>query len=66
MSTMRTRAAVLVATAITALALPAGSAAAVPACNDPVVGALHTVHDTVGDPAGAGHRVEETYCGVKP
>lgn len=64
MSRMLARAAVLSATAATALFASAGTAAAAPACSDPVADALHTVHETSGDPAGAVHTVEETYCSV--
>lgn len=55
-----------------ALALAAGLpgltavANAAPACTDPVANTLHRVHDATGDPAGVGHEVEETYCGVRP
>ncbi|TQN43701.1 hypothetical protein FHU33_3163 [Blastococcus colisei] len=64
MSRTLARTAVLTATAATALLASAGTAAAAPACSDPVADALHTVHDTTGDPAGAVHAVEETYCSV--
>jgi hypothetical protein len=66
MSKHLARAAVLAAAAISGLALSTGSASAAPACSDPVVGALHTVHTTTGDPGGVAHTAEETYCGVKP
>ncbi|WP_372728101.1 hypothetical protein [Nocardioides sp.] len=66
MSTFLARAAVLAATTISAVALSAGSASATPACADPVVNVLHLAHDTTGDPAGAVHAAEATYCGVKP
>lgn len=41
-------------------------AQATPACTDPVAKALHTVHDTTGDPGGLAHEAEETWCGTKP
>jgi hypothetical protein len=58
------RAAVLVATAATAVTVSAGTAAATPACKDAVATTLHQVHDVTGDPAGLLHEVEETYCSV--
>lgn len=66
MSNYLPRAAVLAATAISAVALSAGSASATPACKDAVAQALHTAHDTTGDPAGVVHTAEDTYCDVKP
>lgn len=46
------------------LTLTGGPATAAPACDDAVTGALHTVHETTGDPGGVIHRAEETYCSV--
>jgi hypothetical protein len=66
MSKYLAQAAVLTAAAVSAVALSAGSASATPACKDPVAKALHTAHDTTGDPAGVVHTVEDTYCDVKP
>ncbi len=71
MSPLRKTAAVLAATVITSLALSGTSASAKPAdpaetCSDPVVEALHAVHEVVGDPTGLGHEAEETYCATKP
>lgn len=66
MSTYLAQAAVLAATAVSALALSSGSASATPACTDPVAKALHTAHDTTGDPAGVVHTAEDTYCDTKP
>jgi type IV secretory pathway VirB2 component (pilin) len=66
MSHIRSRAAVVAAAVISAVALSAGAASAAPACSDPVANAIHTVHETVGDPTGAGHAIEDAYCGVKP
>lgn len=56
----------IAATTLAAGLLLAGPAQAAPACSDPVATTVHAVHDATGDPAGAGHTVEETYCGVKP
>lgn len=66
MTPVRARAAVLAATVISTLALTAPTASAQPSCSDPVARTAHAVHAATGDPAGAGHAVEETYCGAKP
>lgn len=63
---MRTITIAIAGSTFAAGVLLAGTAQAAPACSDPVAGALHTVHDATGDPTGAGHTVEETYCGAKP
>lgn len=52
--------------ALGAVLLGPAPAQASPACDDAVVGALHAVHDTTGDPAGLVHEAEETYCTVAP
>jgi hypothetical protein len=65
MSKYLAQAAVLTAAAVSAVALPAGSASATPACTDPVAKALHTAHDTTGDPAGVVHTAEDAYCDSK-
>lgn len=46
--------------------LTAAPAQASSACDDAAAGALHTLHDTTGDPGGLVHEVEETYCTVAP
>lgn len=65
MSIYLARTAALAATAASALALSTGTASATPACTDPAAKALHTVHDTTGDPAGVAHAVEDAYCDAK-
>lgn len=65
MSRTLPRAAVLVAAAGTALVLAAAPAGA-SACEDPVAETLHGLHEATGDPAGALHEAEETYCSVAP
>jgi hypothetical protein len=52
------------AAAAAIVALSGGAASATPACKDAVAGALHTAHETTGDPAGVVHEVEETFCSV--
>ena len=57
----------MVAASLTVLgvtALGPVPAQAAPACEGPVAGALHTLHDATGDPAGLVHEAEETYCTV--
>jgi phage-related minor tail protein len=66
MSHLLSRAAVVAAATISAIALSAGAASAAPACSDPVANTIHAVHETTGDPTGAGHAIEDAYCGVKP
>lgn len=59
------RVAVLLATAVSAVAM-GGAPAQAAACDDAVARSIHTVHDRVGDPAGTGHAAESTYCNAKP
>jgi hypothetical protein len=54
------------AVALAGSVLAVAPAQATPACTDPVAKALHTAHDTTGDPGGLAHETEETWCGTKP
>lgn len=66
LSTRRPLAAAASLTALGFVTLGLAPAHAAPACEDPVVGVLHTLHDTAGDPTGLVHDAEETYCRVAP